>query len=78
MARLIQDEDILQIDAERIDTDTMSMDNPLDEDKLCMSAAADEDHLCTDFGASLTPSQYKADTTLITADNTSITADYTI
>jgi hypothetical protein len=78
MARLVQDEDFLQIDAERVDIDNLIMANPLDEDNFILSGETDTDDLITDIGTPLTPFRYRADSIRITADNTSITSDYSL
>lgn len=55
------------MDAERVDLSA-----------LCVTGTIDEDELCTDLVDLTTPPIYRADTTLLTADNTSITADYAL
>ena len=76
MARLNYDEGLLQVDAERIDTDVLCVNNPVDEDKLGFSAAVDEMDLITDIGSGTSVPRYRADTTILLADNGSVTADY--
>lgn len=64
MGHLIQDEANLCIDTERVDLNS-----------LCASGTIDEDNLCTDIGDTVSIF-YRADTTVLTADLTSIRADY--
>jgi hypothetical protein len=67
MAHIIQDDGILMVDAERVDLDN-----------LCVIGVMDTDQLCTDLIDQILAAIYRADTTLLTADNTSITADYAL
>lgn len=76
MAQLIQDDGNLCVDAERVDLSQLCTETNIDTDTLCVTGLIDTDNLCTDIGDTLAPQRYRADTTLITADNTSITADY--
>ena len=66
MAHIIQDDGILMVDAERVDLD-----------ELC-TGTIDTANLCTDLIDQILAAIYRADTTLLTADNTSITADYAL
>lgn len=76
MAMVIEDLGTLEVDTERVDLDTLCVKAVIDLDTLCVKAVIDEDTLCTNFGATAGPTRYRADTTFLTADNTSITADY--
>lgn len=77
MAHYVQDDGNLCLDVERVDLDTLCTGGNIDLDDLCVIGVIDEDDLCTDIGEVVNPPvRYRADTTIITADNTSITADY--
>jgi hypothetical protein len=66
MAHIIQDDGNLCLDAERVDLNT-----------LCVTGTIDTGNLCTEFSDDIIPPvRYRADTTIITADNITLTADY--
>jgi hypothetical protein len=76
MAHIVQDNGNLCVDPERVELSNLCLRIKIDDGILCVDGLIDEGFLCTDFGDVFGPSLYRADTTLITADNTSITADY--
>jgi hypothetical protein len=78
MARTVQEEGDLYVDVERVDLGELCFSDPLDEDTLCVGGNMDLDDLDTEIGdaSSVAGPVYRADTTLITADNTSLSADY--
>jgi hypothetical protein len=76
MAHIVQDDGNLCIDPERADLSNICCRAKIDESVLCVTGLIDEGFLCTDFSDVFGPNLYRADTTFITADNTSITADY--
>lgn len=65
MARIVQDEATLQLCISKVD-----------EGNLCVTGLIDESDLCTDFGNITAVAEYRADTTILTADNAVISADY--
>ena len=71
-------DDLCQGDA--VDLADMQLRNPVGEDAICAlnTTRVDEKYLCTELGNDVEAQVYRADTTLITADNTSIGADYTL
>lgn len=74
MARIIQDEATLQL-CGKIDTGNLCVTGLIDEDNLCVTGLIDEANLCTDIGET-TAAFYRADTTVLTADIDTISADY--
>jgi hypothetical protein len=78
MARTVQEEGDLYVDVERVDEDELCLSDPLDEDMLCAEGIVDLADLDTEIGdaSSFAGAIYRADTTLLTADNTSLNADY--
>lgn len=75
MASLVQDNGKLRM-VEAIDEGRLCMKSEIDLGKLCQKEAIDQGTLCTRFTNTLTQQGYRADTTVLTADNTSYTADY--
>lgn len=78
MPRLIQDEGVLRRKAERVDQNILCIKPTIDSHKLCIGPVIDLAPLCTDLGTTTQGIRYRADTTLLTADNTSISADYAL
>lgn len=78
MAHAVEDLADLCVDTERVDLDILCTGGNIDLDSLCVTGVIDTDDLCTDMGDTTLPIIYRADTTLITSDNTSITVDYSL
>lgn len=77
MAHYVQDDGELCVDTERVDLNQLCTGATIDLDSLCVTGVIEEEDLCTDIGEVVNPPvRYRADTTLLTADNSSITADY--
>jgi hypothetical protein len=77
MSLLISDDGVFILEIERIDQADICVALNLDEGALCIAPVIDIAELCTSIGDGL-GIRYRADTTRLTADNTSITCDYSL
>jgi hypothetical protein len=73
----VSEDGILQLHDGRIDEGGICIIINIDEDFLCVTPVVDIKSLCTSIGEGL-GIRYRADTTRLTADNTSITCDYAL
>lgn len=76
MAHLIEDVGDLFLKGERVDEDLLALSSHVHEEDLITDGIIDEENLWTDLGFSSGARRFRADTTLLTADETTVTADY--
>lgn len=60
------------------DSGSIMIGDSIDIGSLCIAERVDSKRLCTHIGDVTAQQRYRADTTLLTADNTSLTADYSL